>query len=199
MDGNKKNIDHIKSSTMYWRYNLDAKQEFITRENIDNILKKNFKNELDLLHIDLDGIDYWILDAINLDIFKPSILILEYNAILGKKRKITVPYKKNFDRFLSHYSGKYFGASLPALNHLAEEKGYYFIGCNSAGNNAYFLQNKYVSKIPKSDLLNNFQISDFRESRNKNGQLVFSNYREEIDSIKGMPVINILTGDEEKF
>ena len=68
-------------------------------------------------------------------------MILEYNAIFGNKEKISIPYNQNFNRLNAHYTLKYWGASLQALNYLAEKKGYYFIGCNSAGNNAYFLKN----------------------------------------------------------
>ena len=34
----------------------------------------------------------------------------------------------------------YYGASLSALCKLAEAKGYAFVGCNSAGNDAFFVK-----------------------------------------------------------
>ena len=117
--------------------------------------------------------------------------------MFGANRNITVPYNDNFNRFTAHHSGKYFGASLGALNYIAEKKGYYFIGCNKAGNNAYFVLTKYLSKIPKINLLDGYQAHGFREARNKNGILIYSNAEEEIKSLKGMPVLNVLTQEEE--
>jgi hypothetical protein len=197
IDGDKKNIDKIKSSSIYWRYNINAKTEFITKENIQNLLNYSLFNKIELLHIDLDGNDYWIIQSLDLNKFCPDILILEYNAVFGANRNITVPYNDNFNRFTAHHSGKYFGASLGALNYIAEKKGYYFIGCNKAGNNAYFVLTKYMPKIPKINLLDGYQAHGFREARNKNGKLIYSNAEEEIKTLKGMPVFNVLTKQQE--
>ena len=129
----------------------------------------------------------------DLNKFNPDILILEYNAVFGSKKNISVPYDQNFNRFNAHYSGKYFGATLGALNYIADKKGYYFIGCNSAVNNAYFLENKHLNKIPKINLLDGYQAAGFREARNKNGELIYSDTKEEIKAIEGMPVIDVVT------
>lgn len=124
-------------------------------------------------------------------------MILEYNAIFGSKRNISIPYYKDFNRFSAHYSGKYFGASLGALNYIADQKGYNFIGCNSAGNNAYFILKKHEAKIPKTDILDGFQEAGFREARNKYGKLIYSDAIDEAKDLKGMKVINVLTKQEE--
>ena len=92
---------------------------------------------VDLLHIDLDGNDYWVWKEIEI---QPSIVILEYNSVFGLDRTITVPYRSNFNRTNAHFSNLYFGASLKAMYDLTVKKGYSFIGCNSAGNNAYFIR-----------------------------------------------------------
>ena len=81
----------------------------------------------------------------------PVILILEYNAVFGIERSITSPYDPFFQRSRAHYSNLYYGASLPALHALAVSFGYQFIGCNSAGNNAYFVR-RYMRCRSKKDL-----------------------------------------------
>ena len=193
IEGDKKNMNILKSSSIYWKYKLKAKTDFINKENIQNLLNSSLFDKIELLHIDLDGNDFWILEILDLNKFNPDILILEYNAVFGSTKNISVPYDQNFNRFNAHYSGKYFGASLGALNYIADKKGYYFIGCNSAGNNAYFLQNKHLNKIPKINLLDGYQAAGFREARNKNGELIYSNTKEEIKAIQGMPVIDVVT------
>lgn len=197
MDGDEANIGVVKTSPIFWRHHLHAETHFITRENVMRLLEASGFEKIGLLHIDLDGNDYWILESLDLDTFRPDILILEYNALFGCERAISVPYNPSFNRFEAHYSGKFFGASLQALNHLARRKGYYFIGCNSAGNNAYFLSNTHRAVIPETDLSLGFQGSGFREARNKAGALTFAETRAELQLVKGLPVINIVTGAEE--
>ena len=46
----------------------------------------------------------------------------------------------------AHYTTCYFGTSLATPCHLAEEKNYKFIGCNSSGNNTYFIHKNLDSK-----------------------------------------------------
>ena len=40
IDSSKKNINEIKSSNYFWKYNIEIKNNFITRENINNIIKR---------------------------------------------------------------------------------------------------------------------------------------------------------------
>jgi hypothetical protein len=194
MDGSEYNISRIKNADIYWRFSLKAKQAFIDKHNINQLVAASCFDKIGYLHIDLDGNDYWILDALDLTTLAPDILVLEYNAVFGDEDPLSIPYDPNFQRMDAHYSGKYFGASLPALNHLAEKKGYYFIGCNSAGNNAYFLSKKYQAVIPKSNLKSGFEVARFRESRNTEGRLVFLDLLGERELIRGLPVINVMTG-----
>jgi hypothetical protein len=196
IDGSQSNIDAVRSSSIYWRYHLNAIQAFVDRDNIQDLLKKSEFEKAELLHIDLDGNDYWILDAIDVPKLDPDILILEYNAVFGKDRAITVPYDPKFFRMSAHYSGKYFGASLLALADLARSKGYYFIGCNSAGNNAYFLASRYISVIPKTDVSHGYQEASYRESRSQQGQLTYFSSSQEASQIRGLPVIDTMTNQQ---
>ncbi|MFM6253830.1 MAG: hypothetical protein ACKPEQ_32600, partial [Dolichospermum sp.] len=84
--------------------------------------------------MDIDGNDYWVWQAI--DCINPAIVISEYNFRFGANKAVTVPYDASFVRSKAHYSNIYYGASLKALCILADKKGYAFVGCNSAGNNA---------------------------------------------------------------
>ena len=41
IDGSPDNIAHIKSDPIYWRHNLKAHCAFVTKENINDLLKEN--------------------------------------------------------------------------------------------------------------------------------------------------------------
>ena len=172
-------IDKIKKSDLYWRYDLTAIRSFITKKNINNIFKENnFIGPIGILSIDIDGNDYWIWDSINC--IDPDIVIIEYNSRLGLEKAVTIPYKEDFERRKFHYSNIYYGASLKALINLGKRKNYIFIGCNSAGNNAYFIKSSVQnSKIKEITIEQGFVHSKFRESRNEKGNKNFLNVEEE--------------------
>ena len=52
---------------------------WLTAENINELITSyGFEGEIDLLSIDIDGVDYWILKSINC--VNPRVIILEYNT-----------------------------------------------------------------------------------------------------------------------
>ncbi len=111
---------------------------WITRENINELIKANgFEGPVDLLSLDLDGVDYWIWEA--LEVIRPRVVIAEVQCIWGADRAVTVPYSDSFktppiDRFLI-----YSGASLPAFVKLGRKKGYRLVGVQRLGFNAVFV------------------------------------------------------------
>lgn len=199
IDRSPKNVKKIISSSYYWKYDLEAIPSFITKNNInDLILNKKYYN-LGLLHIDIDGNDYWIWKEIDVSNLKPNIVILEYNSLFGKERAITIPYDENFQRTKAHYSNLYFGASLKALVKLSAKKGYDFIGCNSAGNNAYFIRSDLLGNLKPVDAISGYVEAKFRESRNSKGKLNYLDRDEAYGQIVGMPVYNITAQQIEKL
>jgi hypothetical protein len=199
MDGSPENIECIRNSEYFWKYELLAKAAFIDRENINELIgTARFEKEVGILHIDLDGIDYWIWKEITG--ISPIVVILEYTSYFGIDRAITVPYDKCFNRTNAHYSNLYAGASLRAMYQLSMEKGYSFVGCNSAGNNAYFVRtDKLNDVVRETSLERGYVVSKFRESRGQAGELTFLARNERIETIRGMPVYNVDTNDIEKL
>ena len=191
IDSSYENVQNIKKNELYWKYSLTAKSEFITKENVNSVLgESNFDKNLGLLSIDVDGNDYWIWEQIK-DI-DPSIVVIEYNSRFGKEKSYVVPYEKNFQRLKKHYSGIYYGASLKALIKLAIKKGYSFITCNSAGNNAFFVKKDLLNdKVKENNLEKGFVINKFRESRTKEGNLAYLSKIEEQKIIFSLPLTEV--------
>ena len=172
------------------KYDLTVLDEFVTKDNINQLIKNNFDKKVGLLSIDVDGNDYWIWEAI--ETINPSIVIVEYNARFGNEKKLVVPYNKNFDRKTAHYSMIYYGASLQALADLGNKKGYKFICCNKAGNNAFFVKKDLMNdKIKFKSLSDGFYKNKFRESRDRNGNLSFLKEKEERDIILNLPLVEV--------
>jgi len=200
MDGSEQNMARLKAKNWYWKYSLKNKAVFITKENINSLLAETGFKNIGLLHIDLDGNDAYILAELDLRELNPSIIIMEYNAVFGKERAISVPYDKDFYRTDKHYSNLYFGASLPALAYIASNKGYGLIGCTLAGNNAYFVRKDLLNETIKEKTIDEaFIMSKARESRDKDFSLSYLDGNERFEMIKGLDVMNIKTNEMEKL
>lgn len=200
MDGSEEAMNRLQNQRWYWKYSLTNKAIFIDKDNINGLLKSTGFSDIGLLHIDLDGNDYHIFKEINLSKLNPSIIILEYNSVLGNERLITSPYDPGFIRTKAHYSNLFYGASLPALNHEANKKGYSLIGSNLAGNNAYFIRKDLLNeKVKEMSIDLAFKESRFREGRNEDFSLSYLSGNERLEMIKGLEVLNIETNKIEKL
>jgi hypothetical protein len=199
MDGSPENIYRLRRRKWFWRYGLTALPCFVTRDNVNSLIADWAANrEIGLLHIDVDGNDYWLWDAIRC--ISPSICIMEYNAVFGSERAVTIPYSADFRRFDAHYSGQYFGASLAALTILARAKDYALVGTNSAGNNAYYVRADLLTDdLHEIELKDAFTTPTFCDSRDQRHRLNFLPYDQRQSSIRGLPVLNVVSGDIEPF
>jgi hypothetical protein len=199
MDGSQKHVDQIINAEYFWRHALSAQAVFVDKDNINDLLASaKVERDVGILHIDLDGNDYWIWKEI--DVITPVVAVLEYNSVFGIERAITVPYDKNFFRTKAHYSNLYWGASLRALHQLSAAKGYAFLGCNSAGNNAYFVRrDKLSDRVREVPLERGYVVSKYRESRNRAGKLTYLMGPDRIEAIRGMPIYNVDTNQLEQL
>ena len=113
--------------------------EFVSAENIEEILaREGVPEELDLASIDIDGNDYWVWKAMRR--FRPRVVVIEYNASLGRTASVVRPYEPR-----GCWDGSTgFGASLAALEALGRDKGYSLVGCSIAGVNAFFVRSDLV-------------------------------------------------------
>lgn len=110
-------------------------QALVTAENIESVLERaGVPGDLDILSVDIDGNDYWVWKAI--ERFNPRLAIVEYNGSLPLDVALVQPYRAD----ASWEATDYFGASLGALERLAEEKGYFLAHTELSGSNAFFVR-----------------------------------------------------------
>lgn len=132
---------------------------WVDRKSVNGLLQAHdVTGEVDLLSVDIDGVDYWIWDAIT--VISPRVVVVEVNLTMSES-SVTVPYKPGFraqwialaeqpggqrpeglherEDFYSRFA-VYAGASLPAFVKLARRKGYRLVGTNTIGFNAFFMR-----------------------------------------------------------
>jgi hypothetical protein len=199
MDGSAKRIAEIRGLPDVWKFDLTARAAFVTRENVNELLASSgFDADLGILSVDVDGNDYWIFEAIGA--VTPRVVIMEYNALFGATRNITVPYDAKFEKYHGHHSGLYFGASLGALASLAARKGYALVATESSGVNAFFVRNDLVGgDLRARTVAEAYHDTNVRQSRGADGKLDYLDAKGRTAAIRGLPVMNVDTGAVEGF
>lgn len=193
IDGSETNMQKVRNSDLYWRYNLKAVSKFITKENINEIFMQNgIQGDIGLLSIDIDGNDYWVWKAIH--VVSPRIVICEYNSLFGSKREITTPYNAEFARSDYHESNLVYGVSIKALESLANEKGYCLVAGNSAGNNLFFVRKDCMGVLQPKAVDEVYVKAQFREGR-KEGKLTYDNFEQRMEVVKECLVYDIQKGE----
>lgn len=195
-DLKKKVLMHLREKSSFftlWKGELTILNTHVESENINTILYKNCNFNVDIFSLDIDSIDYWVLSQLKPNLSK--IFVVEYNSVFGPDLEVTVPNLKNFTRKDYHYSCLCYGMSLKALIKLMDIKNYYFIGCNSLKNNAFFVSKDYSKDFYFPNLevkdLKFYTDSNLQESRDRNGVLNYLKGENKLIEIQDCKVINL--------
>ena len=124
----------------------------ITKENINEVFENAGITELDFLSIDVDGMDIYLLEELEI---QPKVICIEYNA----KWPAHVYKKPVYDPNFQWSGTDYMGSSLEAITEVAKKKGYELVSTSITGANAFYVRKDLINdKFPKhrevSDLYN---------------------------------------------
>jgi hypothetical protein len=123
-----------------------CKNLFVTKENVKELVESLFCQEPDLLSVDIDGMDYWIVSSLLECGVYPKICVVEYNSAFGPEMSVSVPYDPGFTVKNQPGWELYYGCSLLAWRKLLEKAGYAFVGVESSGVNAFFVRKAAFAK-----------------------------------------------------
>ncbi|MFQ5914446.1 MAG: FkbM family methyltransferase [Nitrospinota bacterium] len=142
VDSRREAVEEVRNRFSF-NHGVIAVQKKVTSENINQILRENgFAGEVDLFSIDIDSHDYWVLEALN--VCSPRLLVVEYNALFGPDRAVTIPRQE-----IPEGAPKgYHGGSLAAMDKVAGRKSYRLVACDNFGVNAFFLRNDVGPTVP---------------------------------------------------
>lgn len=179
VDGDPRNVE-VARTVMPRK--VETMQLFLDLYNIHVLGERYRPGELGVLSIDVDGNDYWFLQAL-LPRLQPMIVAVEYNASFGL-RPITVAYDPKFDRHEKHPSGLYEGASLEALTRLCARHGYRLVAIASGGNNAFYARRAH-HELPS------LNVADaYRECVVRN-ELTKTNAAEQWETVKDLAYVMV--------
>jgi hypothetical protein len=113
----------------------------VTSKNVNEVFDRaQVPSEFDLLSIDVDGQDYWIWRA--LEGYCPHVVVIEYNSAIPRGSKLV----EREERQPSDGLG-FLGASLGALDALANRKGYRLVHAEMAGVNLFFVRSDLADPL----------------------------------------------------
>lgn len=99
--------------------NASACRAKVTPASVVDLLRGfSVEHDFALLSLDIDGYDYWILDAV-LSAFRPKLIVSEYNEKIPPPVKFVVNYTPDFT--LRHH---FFGYSVAKLAELLDKHNY---------------------------------------------------------------------------
>lgn len=197
IDSNPELRARLALEDIAWRGDLTPVSCFIDRDGVDSLVTGLFGDERpDLVSLDIDGVDYWVLERIPLE--GTAIVICEFNALLGHRSPVSVPYSPTFSRWDSHYSGLYYGASLPAMVHLLASRGFALMGTTRSCVNAFFVRSDLATQIPVEPLTPQdyprHTARLIRDSRARDGRLDFLPPAQQRHTIADLPVVDVRSG-----
>jgi hypothetical protein len=196
INGGDDHVRFIATSGLSWRHDVEPVSAFVTTDNVNALITDNgLEGPIGLLSMDVDGVDYWLLDAITA--VQPTILVAEYNALFGPDAAVTVPYDPAFVNSEKHYSQTYFGASIAALVHHANSRGYRFVGCSSNGVNAFFVREESAGDLPALTAREGFRPGRYLTSRREDGSLArMRSVADRLQLIGSLPLVDVVTGQQ---
>lgn len=112
------------------------RKEFLRMDNINDIFTRhNVPHEFDVLTLDIDGNDYWVLLALDTSIFSPRIIVVEFSSFFSRGQSYVISYDPKFV-----WNGtEITGASLSALDFMLSQKGYKYV-YQTSGEHAFFVR-----------------------------------------------------------
>jgi hypothetical protein len=150
-DGDGNNISIAKKffqeNKSTWLLPPICKHAWITKDNINDLIKEEeFIGDIDLLSLDIDGIDYYLWNSI--EIISPRVFICECHNIVPDDMAITIPYKEDFSyTSKDNYHEEFRSVSPLAMIKLSKRKGYRLIGAHKYGFNLIFMRNDIGNNI----------------------------------------------------
>ena len=154
-DGSQCNVKHLKDTHSfngllmdmdYENEKINLEKEMVSSENINVLFQKyQVPKQFDLLSIDIDYNDFWVLKALATE-YQPRVLVLEINTSIPPNEDKVISYDSN-----KFWDGtRYFGASLRAMTRLARSRCYTLIYVESTGTNAFFIRNDILNTLDRS-------------------------------------------------
>lgn len=178
IEGDETLVSRAKRAVSHHSIGLEIIHMFVEPKKVEQIsLLMPVKNP-EVLSLDIDGIDFYVAEAL-LDIgIRPSIFVVEYNSAFGPEKALTIEYQAAFSVHESHDTSLYYGVSIAGWKRLFLKWGYRFVTVESNGVNAVFVdpdafETSFLENIkPLHFAENQLQLRRFRGGYHEQFKLI---------------------------
>lgn len=118
---------------------VDFRTLFVDEKNAAEFVATLRSKAPDFFSLDIDGVDYYVAQALFQGGFRPKVVAVEFNSAFGPVRSVTVPYAPDFNITTAHPTRLYYGASIAAWRNFFGAHGYRFVTVDRNGVNAFFI------------------------------------------------------------
>lgn len=133
--------EQFKNEILHGR--LKFIETYVNRDNINAFIKNaGITGEIDFLSIDIDSMDYYVFEAI--DVISPRVVCLEHNHSFLPGQYWVAPYNVDY-RWDAQSGVADYGASLSSFVRLANRKGYQLVGCGLYSPNGFYVRDDLIS------------------------------------------------------
>ncbi len=124
-------------------------KSWITKGNVNDLIRDaGAEGEVDLLSLDVDGVDYYLWEAI--DCISPRVCVFETHNVVPSDLSVTIPYQDDFYAWSKPSPERDFrSVSLLAMKKLSAAKGYTLVGGHRYGFNVFFVRNDLLGNYLK--------------------------------------------------
>ena len=167
IEGNSALVERAKRMIGQYSLGLHCLNMFVEPKSVKAIKSAALFLDPDVLSLDIDGIDYYVAEALLAEKFRPKIFVVEYNAVFGPSLSKTIQYTDSFDFSKAHSSQLYFGVSIAAWKKFFVKQGYQFVTVDRNGVNAFFVDPSYFNANFLDDIKsrafaeNQYQVQKF--------------------------------------
>ena len=139
VEGNARHVRRAERTVLRLAAGAEMRRLFVTRQSALALAQLALCATPDVLSIDIDGNDLHIARVLlEQGGLRPRVIAVEYNAVFGPARSVTIPYADDFVYTRAHPSALYYGVSVAGWRTWLEGLGYRFVTVDACGVNAFF-------------------------------------------------------------
>ncbi len=161
IEGSSYLVERARRVVLGYSIGVDILNIFVTKDSISGLKKTSTYLDPDVFSLDIDGIDFYIAQAIFEAGFRPKIFVVEYNSVYGPDRSITIEYDPKFIFTEAHPTHLYYGVSISGWRKLFESYGYKFVTVDRNGVNGFFVDPAHF----EPSFLDNVRGLEFAENQ----------------------------------
>jgi len=156
------NVKRAEISTLISNNNVKVQSVHFKadKDNSGKLIEMTAFSDPDVLSVDIDGIDYYVVDSLFKQGLKPKIIVAEYNATFGPTESITIKYDPEYYSKQDSIKDLYFGVSIAGWKTYLAKFGYQFLCVERSGVNGFFVR----SDCFRSDFIRSVRGLEFADN-----------------------------------